>query len=109
GSELKIRFGVFENFGRNEIFFVKAFGTPIEASRLLDLEPCAVDLSEALRALDLQILIVEAAEQFAFFDTITNVHRQFGDPTVHLGSDRDLIGGTNVTGRVDGKPNVAHF
>ena len=69
----------------------------------------ALDFSDALRAFDLKVLVVEPAKQFAFVDFIADIDRELGDATVHFGSNGNLVCGADVAGGVDNKSNIARL
>src|SRR5678815_3379737 len=83
---------------------------PVEiAVGLLELKLGPINLGQARRALDLQILVVKPAEQSILRHLVSNVQGQLGNPAIDLRSNRNLIRRANIPGRIDDEANIARL
>src|SRR5437867_4761468 len=68
-----------------------------------------IDLGDPLRALNLQVAVVQPAQSITFLHLVPNIDRQFLGASVDLGPHGNLVRRANVAGGVDRELNVPFF
>ena len=109
GSQVELRTRIFKGFHRDQLILKEMPGSFEVADGFLKGEFGAVHFRDPLRTLNLQVFVVEQAEQFALANLIANIHWKLSDAFVHFRAHRDLIRGANVASSIDNEANIARL